>query len=64
MMLEVEGGTREWFMKLIRHEAAHAYSYAYRLPKKKKWQQCFRANVARPDAGFLSSASVQPQLSW
>src|SRR5881394_4312555 len=22
MMLEVEGGTKEWFMKLIRHEAA------------------------------------------
>jgi hypothetical protein len=41
MMLEVEGGTREWFMKLIRHEAAHAYSYAYRIPKKKKWQQNF-----------------------
>src|SRR5256712_11565258 len=41
MMLEVEGGTREWFMKLIRHEAAHAYSYAYRLPRKKKWQETF-----------------------
>jgi hypothetical protein len=41
MMLEVEGGTPEWFMKLIRHEAAHAYSYAYRLPRKKKWQQTF-----------------------
>ncbi|MDP9099565.1 MAG: hypothetical protein M3N48_11325, partial [Verrucomicrobiota bacterium] len=25
MMLEVEGGTRDWFMRLIRHEAAHAY---------------------------------------
>ena len=41
MMLEVEGGTKEWFMKLIRHEAAHAYSYAYQLPRKKKWQQIF-----------------------
>ena len=41
MMLEVEGGTPEWFMKLIRHEAAHAYSYAYQLPRKKKWQQTF-----------------------
>ena len=41
MMLEVEGGTPEWFMKLIRHEAAHAYSYAYQLPKKKKWQRTF-----------------------
>jgi hypothetical protein len=41
MMLEVEGGTPEWFMKLMRHEAAHAYSYAYQLPRKKKWQQNF-----------------------
>src|ERR1700716_4241376 len=41
MMLEVEGGTKEWFMKLMRHEAAHAYSYAYRLPRKKKWQRTF-----------------------
>jgi len=41
MMLEVEGGTAEWFMKLMRHEAAHAYTYAYQLPRKKKWQQTF-----------------------
>lgn len=41
MILEVEGETPEWFMKLMRHEAGHAYSYAYRLYKKKRWQQCF-----------------------
>ena len=41
MMLEVEGETNEWFMKLMRHEAAHAYSYAYELQKNKRWQQCF-----------------------
>jgi hypothetical protein len=41
MMLEVEGGTPEWFIKLMRHEAAHAYSYAYQLQRKKKWQQIF-----------------------
>jgi hypothetical protein len=41
IILEVEGETPEWFMKLMRHEAAHAYSYAYRLYKKKKWQQMF-----------------------
>ncbi|PYJ43980.1 MAG: hypothetical protein DME86_01665 [Verrucomicrobia bacterium] len=41
MMLEVEGGTTEWFMKLMRHEAAHAYAYAYQLPRKKKWRQIF-----------------------
>src|SRR6266567_3341479 len=28
MMLEVEGETPEWFMKLMRHEAGHAYMYA------------------------------------
>ena len=41
MMLEVEGETTEWFMKLMRHEAAHAYSYAYQFQRKKKWQKFF-----------------------
>jgi hypothetical protein len=41
MMLEVEGGTPEWFMKLMRHEAGHAYMYAYQLTRRKKWKQCF-----------------------
>jgi hypothetical protein len=41
MMLEVEGGTPEWFMRLMRHEAGHAYMYAYRLTRKKKWQELF-----------------------
>src|SRR5213082_528959 len=41
MMLEVEGDTAEWFMRLIRHEAAHAYAYAYQLYKKRKWQRTF-----------------------
>ena len=41
MMLEVEGETPEWFMKLMRHEAAHAYSYAYQFQRRKKWQQTF-----------------------
>lgn len=41
MVLEVEGETPEWFMKLMRHEAAHAYSFAYRLQRRKKWQEHF-----------------------
>lgn len=41
IILEVEGENPDWFMKLMRHEAAHAYSYAYQLYKKKKWQQTF-----------------------
>ncbi|PYL04224.1 MAG: hypothetical protein DME32_02310 [Verrucomicrobia bacterium] len=41
MMLEVEGETPEYFMKLIRHETAHAYNYAYHLPRNKGWAQVF-----------------------
>ena len=41
MMLEVEGDNPEWFMRLIRHEAAHAYAYAYQLFRKRKWQRVF-----------------------
>jgi hypothetical protein len=41
MVLEVEGEAPEAFMRLIRHEAAHAYAYAYQLYKKKKWQRMF-----------------------
>src|SRR5215208_4768038 len=41
MMLEVEGETPGWFMKLIRHEAAHAYAYAYQFFKKRPWQRTF-----------------------
>ncbi len=41
IMLEVEGDSPEWFMRLIRHEAAHAYAYAYQLFRKRKWQRVF-----------------------
>jgi len=40
-ILEVEGGSKEEFIKLLRHEAGHAYALAYRLNKKRKWQQLF-----------------------
>jgi hypothetical protein len=41
IMLEVEGETPEWFMKLIRHEAAHAYFYAFQLQKRTRWRRVF-----------------------
>jgi hypothetical protein len=41
MMLEVEGETPDYFMKLIRHETAHAYNYAYHLPRNKTWEKVF-----------------------
>ncbi|MBU4305479.1 MAG: hypothetical protein KJ893_07670 [Candidatus Omnitrophica bacterium] len=31
MMLDAEGGTKPWCMKLLRHETGHALNYAYKL---------------------------------
>ncbi|MBN3039497.1 MAG: hypothetical protein JW867_00040 [Candidatus Omnitrophica bacterium] len=41
MVLEVEGGTKDWCMKLLRHETGHAINYAYKLYRRKKWQRIF-----------------------
>jgi hypothetical protein len=52
MMLEVEGETPEWFMKLIRHETAHAYFYAFQLQKKTKWRRTFGATSTEETPQF------------
>ena len=41
MMLEAEGETVDACMKLLRHEAGHALSYAFGLNRKKSWQRVF-----------------------
>jgi hypothetical protein len=41
MMMDVEGGTKDWCMKLLRHEAGHAVNYAYQLYRRKKWREVF-----------------------
>ena len=40
-MLEVEGGTREWCMRILRHETGHAIDNAYRLQRRRRRQQLF-----------------------
>ena len=40
-MLEVEGGTPEWCMKILRHEAGHAIDNAYKLRLRRRRQQLF-----------------------
>jgi hypothetical protein len=40
-MLEVEGGSRVECMRILRHEAAHAYHHAYQLHRRRRWQQLF-----------------------
>jgi hypothetical protein len=41
MMLEAEGETIEWCMKLLRHEAGHALCYAYNLHHTHDWKAVF-----------------------
>ena len=40
-MLEVEGGTAEWCMQILRHEAGHAIENAYRLRRRRSRQRMF-----------------------
>ena len=49
-MLEVEGGTPEWCMRILRHETGHAIDNAYRLRRKRKRQELFgRSSKPYPD---------------
>ena len=40
-MLEVEGGTFEWCMRILRHETGHAIDNAYCLRRRRRRQQLF-----------------------
>jgi len=46
LMIDAEGETREWCMKLLRHEAGHAICHAYRFNKRKQWQNIFGPSSA------------------
>ena len=46
-MLEVEGGTPEWCLRILRHEAGHAIDNAYRLRRRRRRQQLFGSVVGR-----------------
>ena len=40
-MLEVEGGTPEWCLRILRHETGHAIDNAYRLRRRRRRQELF-----------------------
>ena len=40
-MLEVEGGTPEWCMRILRHETGHAIDHAFLLRRRRRRQQLF-----------------------
>ena len=41
MMMEVEGGTETWCMRLLRHEMGHVLNHAFLLEKDRNWQKLF-----------------------
>jgi hypothetical protein len=45
-MLEVEGGTHEWCLKILRHEAGHAIDNAYNLQRRRKRLKLFGPSTA------------------
>ena len=40
-MLDVEGGTKAWCMKILRHEAGHTMDTAYGLHRRKRYREVF-----------------------
>jgi hypothetical protein len=56
MMYEVEGGTEESCMRLLRHECGHALNYAYRLYRRTRWRELF----GHFSATYGNSYSYQP----
>ena len=49
-LLEVEGGNTRECMQIMRHEAGHAFQHAYRLHRRRRWQQLFgKSSKAYPE---------------
>ena len=56
MLLEAEGDNPDWCMRLLRHEAGHALTYAYDLNRKKSWQRVF----GHPSAPYEDTYRFRP----
>ena len=60
-MLEVEGGTEAWCLKILRHEAGHAIDNAYKLRQRRRRQQLFGPSYMQYP-GLLHAQAVQQEL--
>ena len=56
MMMEVEGGTDSWCLRLLRHEMGHVLNHAYLLEKDKYWQKLFGS----PSLEYSESFRARP----
>jgi hypothetical protein len=49
-VLDVEGGSHEWCMKILRHEAGHTIDTAYRLRRRKAYREAFgKVSIPYPE---------------
>ncbi len=49
-MLEVEGGSVEECLRILRHECGHSIQHAYRLNRRRRWQELFgKSSQKYPD---------------
>lgn len=55
-LLDVEGGTHEWCMKILRHEAGHAIDTAFRLRRK----AVFRGAFGKPSQPYPEYYQLRP----
>lgn len=55
-LFEVEGGTHDWCMKILRHEAGHAIDTAFRLRRKASYRKVF----GKPSAPYPEYYQPQP----
>jgi hypothetical protein len=46
-MLDVEGGTRDEFTRIMRHETGHAIQHGYQLQRRREWQRLFGKSSQR-----------------
>ncbi|MFH2203718.1 MAG: putative zinc-binding metallopeptidase [Elusimicrobiota bacterium] len=67
-VLEAEGESREWFLKLLRHEMGHALSHAYGLGRSKGYRSVFGDPAQEYPDGFrprpYSRKYVQHLFDW
>jgi len=56
MMYELEGGTEDSCMKLLRHECGHVINYAYQLYRRTRWRELF----GRFSTTYSNSYSYRP----
>jgi RNase P/RNase MRP subunit p29 len=56
MMLEAEGESLQWCMQLLRHEAGHALTYAFRINEDSQWRKVFGS----PDQDYGDTYKFKP----